>query len=79
MEAMFGLDDFQVRLLRLVPVLPSPKVPVAVNLSKVPCAMRGLDGATVIETKWAVETVRLVEPLTEPQAAVMAVVPVAMA
>ena len=37
--------------------------------------MRGLLGLTVIETRWAVEMVSVVESLTDPIAAVMIVVP----
>jgi len=36
-EAIFGLDDFQLRPLRFVAVLPSLNVPVAVNFSRVFC------------------------------------------
>ena len=78
MEAMFGLDDLQTSPLKLLAILPSLKVPLAMNLSNVPCAIRGLEGEMVIETSWAVVTVRPVEPLTEPEAAVMVVVPAAM-
>ncbi len=63
--------------LRLVDVLPSLNVPVAVNLTEVPFAILGLLGLMVMETRCAVETVKLVEPLTEPQVAVIVLVPVA--
>jgi hypothetical protein len=57
MDAIFGFEDFHVRPLRFVAVLPSLKFPVAVNLSNVPLAILGFAGLIVIDTKWAVETV----------------------
>jgi hypothetical protein len=39
--------------------------------------MRGLAGEIVIETSCTFETVRLVDPLTEPSAALIVVLPVA--
>lgn len=72
-----GFEDFQESPLRLVDVLPSLNVPVAVNLTEVPFAILGLLGLMVMETRCAVETVKLVEPLTEPQVAVIVLVPVA--
>jgi len=51
------LEDFQLRPLNLVDVLPSLKVPVAVNLMDVPLAIVGLVGLMLIDTRWAVETV----------------------
>ena len=54
---MLGLEDFQLRPLNLVDVLPSLKVPVAVNFMDVFLAMVGLLGLMLIETRWAVETV----------------------
>lgn len=56
-------------------VLPSLKVPVAVNCCVVPSAMEAVAGVTASETK-AAATVRVVDPLTSPEAAVMVVVPV---
>jgi hypothetical protein len=58
-------------------VLPSLKVPVAVNFSDVPFAILAFIGLTSIEVRCAVETVSWVDPLTEPNAAVIVVVPVA--
>jgi hypothetical protein len=54
---MFGFDDFQLNPLRFVAVLPSLKVPVAVNCSDVPFAILALAGLIAIETRCAVETV----------------------
>lgn len=76
-EAMFGFEDFQLRPLRFAAVLPSLKIPVAVNLTDVPLAIRGLLGLMVMETMCAVETVRFVASVTAPSVAVMVVVPVA--
>jgi hypothetical protein len=60
-----------------VAVLPLLKVPVAVNFSDVPFAILALAGLMAIETRCAVETVSCVDPLTEPNVAVIVVVPVA--
>jgi hypothetical protein len=76
-EAMLGLDDFQLNPARLLPTLPSLKVPVAVNLIEVRTAILGFAGLMLIETKCAVDTVSPVEPLIEPKAAWMVVLPVA--
>lgn len=57
-------------------VLESLKVPVAVNCSVVPTAMLGLAGVTASETSVAAVTVRDAVPLTEPDVAVIVVVPV---
>lgn len=61
-----------------MPVLPSLKVPVAVNLIEVPFSIRGFAGFTVIAVRCAVETVSAVDPLTRPNAALIFVLPVAM-
>lgn len=74
-EAMFGLEDFQVSPLRFEATLPSLNVPVAVNLITVLLEILGLAGFMVMETSWEVETVRVVEPLTEPKSALMVVAP----
>jgi len=57
MEAIFGFEDFQLNPLRFVAVLPSLKVPVAVNFSDVPFAILAFDGLTAIEVRCAVKTV----------------------
>jgi len=56
-EAMFGFDDFQLSPLRLVDVLPSLNVPVAVSFNDVPFAILGFAGVMAIETRCAIETV----------------------
>ncbi len=58
-------------------VLASLNVPVTVNFRDVPLAIVGLLGVMAIDTRCAVETVKSVEPLTEPKSAVIVVVPVA--
>lgn len=68
-EAIFGFEDFQLKPARFPPVLPSLKVPVAVNLIEVRAAILGFAGLMVIPTKCAVETVSPVEPLMFPSAA----------
>lgn len=77
-EATLGLDDFQARPARLVPTLPSLKVPVATNLIDVCLAILGFTGLMLMATKWAVDTVRPVEPLIEPKVAVTVVLPFAI-
>ena len=62
---------------RLVLVLPSVKVPIAVSFNEVCTAIRGLVGKIAIETSFTFETVRAVEPLTESSTAVMVLVPAA--
>jgi hypothetical protein len=74
---MFGLDDFQVKPLRLADVLPSLNFPVAVSLMEVPLAILGFAGDIVMETRCAVETASPVSPFTGPTEAMMLVVPVA--
>ncbi len=56
-------------------VVPSVNVPVAVNCCVVPRAIDGVAGVTAIETRAAALTVRLVDPVTEPEVAVMLAVP----
>jgi len=75
--AMFGFEDFHDRPLRLLEVLPSLNVPTAVNFSDVPFWIRGLLGLMLMDTRWAVETVKVVDPLIAPSVAEIVVVPVA--
>lgn len=51
-------------------------MPVAVNCWFVPNAMEELPGVTAIETRAALVTVRVVDPLTVPEVAAMVVFPV---
>jgi len=76
-EAIFGFDDFQLTPARFPPVLPSLKVPVAVNLIEVRAAILGFAGVMLMPTRCAVDTVRPVDPLIAPKAAPMVVLPVA--
>lgn len=57
--------------------LESLNVPLAVNLISVCRWTVGLIGLMVMLTRCAEETVRVVEPVTEPTVAEMVVVPVA--
>jgi len=77
MEATLGVDDFQDTPARLLPVLPSLKVPTAVNFTKVRASMRGLLGRIAMPVSLTVVTVRFVFPVTESRTAVMVVLPVA--
>jgi hypothetical protein len=54
----------------------SENVPVAVNCSFAPFAADGPAGVTTIDTNVAEVTVRVVEPLTAPEAALIVLVPV---
>ena len=76
-DATLGFDDFHEIPARLFATLPSLNVPVAVNFIDVPLSILGFAGLTAIDTKCAVETVSMVEPLTLPKAAVMVLFPVA--
>jgi len=51
-------------------------VPVAVNCWFVPDAIEGFLGVTAMETRAAVVTVRVVDPLTVPELAATVVVPI---
>ena len=64
---VFDVDHFT-ELVRFC-VLPSVKVPVAVNCSVSPRATEGLAGVTAMDTKAAAETVDVVEPVIVPEAA----------
>jgi hypothetical protein len=50
----------------------SEKVPVAVNCSVVPFAIEGFAGVTAIDTSVAEVTVKIVEPMTPPETALVA-------
>ncbi len=76
--ATLGFEDFHDTPTRLLAVLPSLKVPLAVNFTCVPVFTRGLAGLIVIDTRCAVETVSSVDPFTEPNDAEIVVVPVAL-
>ena len=56
-------------------MVPSVKVPTAMNCCRPPIPMFGMAGATAIDTKVAVVTVSVVELLTDPDVAVMVVLP----
>jgi hypothetical protein len=75
MVAVVGLSDVQVTVLIRFCVLPSVKVPVAVNACVVPSAIAGIVGVTAIETRAAALTVSVVDPLIEPEVAVIFAVP----
>lgn len=58
-------------------VLPSSKLPVAVNCCVVPCAIDTGFGLTLIETRFAGTTVRVLESVNDPTLAVIVVEPAA--
>jgi len=66
--------EFQVTGERVC-VLPSVKVPTAANCAVVPRAMEELAEFTAIETRLAGSTVKLAEPVTKPEAALIVTVP----
>ena len=75
MVATGVLEEFQLTALVRFRVLPSVKVPVALNCCFVPSRMEGLPGVTARDAKTGGVTVRVVEPLTVPKEAAIAVVP----
>jgi hypothetical protein len=58
-------------------VLPSVKVPVAVNCMLVPRGMAGIAGVMAMLSRVAGLTVSVVEPMTDPSVAVTLVLPTA--
>lgn len=69
------LEELQVTKMATSWVVPSEKVPVAVNCWVVPPGTLGLAGVTTMEDKVAEVTIRVVPPETSPEVAVMIVVP----
>jgi hypothetical protein len=69
------LEELQVTEMVTSWVVPSEKVPVAVNCWVVPPGTLGLAGVTAMEDKVAEVTIRVVPPETSPEVAVMIVVP----
>ena len=69
------LDEDQIALDVMFCVLPSLKVPVAVNCWVALWVTVGLAGVTVIDCRAAVFTLSSVEPFTLPRAALMVVWP----
>ena len=70
-------DEFQVTDVVRSCVVLSEKVPVAVNCRVVPRAMLGFVGVTAMDTRVAGVTVRIVDPETLPNVAVIVDVPAA--
>ncbi len=79
MVATLGLEELQLTSLVRFRMVPSLKTPVAVNAFTPPSGILGIAGVIASETKVAFVTVRVVEPVTEPEVAVMVVVPGAIA
>src|SRR5208283_3672424 len=79
MVATEGADEVQVADEVRFCLLPSLKVPVAVNCCWFPAAIDGLTGVTAIDTSTGAVTVSPVEPLMEPEVAWMVVLPAATA
>jgi hypothetical protein len=68
----FHLTDFVMSC-----TLPSANVPVAVNCCEIPGAITDWAGVTMMDTSGAGVTVSMADPETDPDAAVIVVVPVA--
>src|SRR5215813_1458430 len=73
--ATAALDEFQATKKVKFWMAPFVKVPMALNRWVIPSGMEGLGGVTAKDTKAGGVTVRMVEPLTDPKDAVIAVVP----
>ena len=71
------LEELQETVLVMICVVPSEKVPVAVNCCSVPIRTTGFAGVTVIDCKVAPVTVNVVVPAMPPNAAWMVEVPCA--
>lgn len=74
--AVAGVDEVQTTDAEISCVLLSLKVPVAVNCLVVLVGIVEFAGVTAMETKVAAATVRDAIPLTDPDVAVIVVVPV---
>ena len=79
MVATLGADEFHTTAVVMSSVLPSLYVAMAANCWFVPSAMDAFAGVTAIDTMVAGVTVRLLEPLTEPDVALMLAFPTATA
>lgn len=73
--ATAGLSELQLESLVITCLVPSLNRPVAVKVNLVPGAMVRPDGVMETDTIVAFETSSVVEPLIEPSAAVMVVLP----
>lgn len=73
--ATFGALEVQLPLCVTSWVVPSLNVPTAVNCWVVPKATVGVDGFTAIETSTAGVTVRVPDPVIEPEVAVIVTLP----
>jgi hypothetical protein len=78
-EAIPVLEDFHVTTPVTSCTLPSEKVPVAVNCCEIPNGMFGFAGVTAIKLITAAVTVKVVDPETVPEVAVMVLLPAASA
>lgn len=74
-EATPGDEDFQATTPVMSCVLESENVPVAVNCCAMPMGTSALDGLTAMDVTVAEVTVSVVEPVIDPDVAVIDVVP----
>ena len=76
--ATVSVSELQWTVLVMFCMLPSVKVPVAVNCWVAPEGMVGIAGVTAMETRTAGVMVKVVEPVIEPDVAEIDVLPMAM-
>lgn len=76
MLATDSAEEDQVTVEVTSPVVPSAKVPLALNCCVVCAAMTGLGGSTAIETSGAVVTDNVVLPLIPPEVALIMTDPI---
>ena len=74
-EAMLEDEDFQATTPVMSCLDESEKVPIAVNCCASPIGISGFDVVTSMEVTVAEVTVRVVDPVIDPEVAVMEVVP----
>ena len=75
--AKAGFEEAQATIVVILKLVPSEKVPVAVNCWLIPTGMVGFAGVTEMDDRVAEFPVRVVLPEMLPEEAVMVVVPVA--
>lgn len=75
MVATAGVPELHCTVPVMFCVVPSLKVPVAVNCCVTPWGREGMAGVTAIETRAAEVTVAVAEPVIEAEAAVIVVLP----
>ena len=75
--ATAGVSELHCTVPLISCVLPSVKMPVAMNCCVVPSGIEGIAGVTAMETRTAGETIKVAEPEIAPTVAVIPVLPMA--